>query len=106
MEPLKLIKVGSKGIQIENWQFFLTGIGFYKENIDGDFGPATLAATIKFQESVKLQPDGIVGNKSYGAAMLLNFQGIIDERKDKFSTNWPKKPKFSPLVSNEERQKV
>ncbi|MCP4857141.1 MAG: hypothetical protein GY903_21880 [Fuerstiella sp.] len=34
-------------------------------SIDGDFGPATQAALIRFQESKKLQPTGIAGPESW-----------------------------------------
>ncbi len=106
MEQLKLIRINSKGSLVKKWQYFLLGNGFYSGLVDGDFGPKTLQATIEFQEKYGLEPDGIVGNKSYGLAMQLGFAGIIDIRNDKSGANWPTKPVFKPLISNAERQRL
>ncbi len=106
MEPLKLIKLNSTGPLVTSWQFFLTGQGFYKDAVDGKFGPATRQATIEFQKTFNLQPDGIVGNKSFGAAMQLGFEGVVDNRKDKSGVDFPPKPDFSPLTSTAARQKI
>jgi len=41
--------------------------GMYNGSIDGDFGPATKAAVIKFQKSVGITADGKPGNKTLTA---------------------------------------
>lgn len=64
---LSQIKRGSKGKAVEVWQ---TIVG---ADADGDFGPATEAATIAFQKkafpSKKSEWDGIVGNKTWKAGL-------------------------------------
>lgn len=103
---MNLIKLGAKGEQVERWQYFLIGQGFeLKGGADGDFGPATFDATVKFQQKHGLQPDGVVGNKSYGMAMTLGFGGVTDVDKSKISQNWPAVPNdLTPLVGNAAKQ--
>lgn len=106
MEPLKLIRITSQGDEVARWQFFLRGLGLYENEVTDVFDEATKDATIAFQKKAGLQPDGIVGNKTYGAAMQLGFNGIIDDRTDKSSASFPPKPVFEPLVKNEQRQQL
>ena len=66
---LPMIKKGSKGSAVKTWQ---TIVG---TNADGDFGPATDAATRKFQKTHKdgsgraLDVDGIVGACTWQAGL-------------------------------------
>lgn len=106
MQTLKLIKINSTGPLVKSWQFFLIGQNFYKDDADGKFGPNTKAASIEFQKTHSLQPDGIVGNKSFGVAMQLGFEGVEDIRKDKSGAGWPAKPSFAPLSGNAARQRI
>jgi hypothetical protein len=106
MEPLKLIRINSSGPLVTSWQFFLLGQGHYEGTTDGIFDDEVREATIEFQKLHGLQPDGVVGNKTFGQAMILGFQGTIDIRTDKSGPDWPAPPNFKPLVGNEERQKV
>src|SRR5687767_8920685 len=106
MEPLKLIRINSSGPLVTSWQFFLLGQGHYEGTTDGIFDDEVREATIEFQKLHGLQPDGVVGNKTFGQAMILGFQGAIDTRTDKSGPDWPPPPNFKPLVGNEERQKV
>lgn len=106
MEPLKLIKINDQNELVRSWQFFLIGQGFYQGVADGVFGSVTKGATIEFQKKFNLQPDGIVGNKSFGIAMQLGFDGIVDNRMDTSSPAWPPKPSFQPLTSNQQRQQI
>lgn len=105
---MKIIKLGSTDREaVIDWQYFLIGQGLLEGSADGDFGPKTHAATVAFQRAHGLQPDGIVGNKSYGAAMQLGFPGAAsDDLTDKTSPNWPAKPSFPPLSTNAEREAV
>jgi len=54
-----LLKRGSNGDDVKKLQTRL-GLG-----ADGDFGPATEAAVIKFQKENGLTPDGVVGNGTW-----------------------------------------
>jgi hypothetical protein len=103
---LKLIRINSKGPLVTSWQFFLIGQQLYDGIADGNFTSEVQHATIEFQRINNLQPDGIVGNKTYGLAMQLGFDGTIDDRTDRSGADFPKPPSFQPLVSNEERAKV
>ncbi len=104
MEQLKLIKINSEGDIVKSWQFFLTGQGFFEGEVTGKFDAETKAATMLFQQKHNLQPDGIVGNKSFGMAMQLGFSGIIDDRTDKSGSEFPAKPAFACLAGNDERR--
>jgi hypothetical protein len=106
MEPLKLIRINSSGALVTSWQFFLLGQGLYEGVADGIFDQEVKDATIGFQTKHGLQPDGIVGNKTFGQAMILGFQGAVDTRTDKSGPDFPPRPDFKPLVGNTERQKV
>lgn len=58
---MKVLKLGSKGKEVEDLQRYL------KIKIDGDFGPKTETAVKKFQKDNKLTPDGVVGPKTWNA---------------------------------------
>jgi len=106
MLPLQLIRINSSGPLVTSWQFFLTGQSFYSGPVNGEFDDATQLATIEFQKKFSLQPDGIVGNKTFGAAMQLGFEGVEDNRSDKSGSGFPAPPDFPPLTSNAERQNL
>lgn len=57
--PVAEIQRGDSGDAVSVWQAVI-GI-----NVDGDFGPLTQAATIKWQTANGLKGDGIVGSKSW-----------------------------------------
>ena len=101
---MKILRTGSKGTYVKNWQNFLLGLGLYKGKVDGDFGPKTLAATIDFQKINRLTPDGIVGNRTIGAALLQGFKAFNDDYFDLKSINWPEKPFFKPVLSQQAKQ--
>lgn len=60
-----LLRVGSTGPGVQNWQRFLNE-SLYQDplSVDGAFGPKTERATRIWQGSVALTVDGIVGPKS------------------------------------------
>jgi peptidoglycan hydrolase-like protein with peptidoglycan-binding domain len=64
-KPLEVttIRRGSRGDSVKRWQ---TVLGL---NPDGNFGPATEAATKQWQASHGLNPDGVVGPKTWAAAL-------------------------------------
>ena len=57
--PGQPLREGSRGSDVQLWQEAL-GI-----TADGDFGPATAAATREWQQANGLTPDGIVGEQSW-----------------------------------------
>ena len=62
---MQTLKYGSKGEAVKEWQRIL---GFTGDDVDGDFGPKTLASTQQWQTQHKLVPDGVVGELTWGAA--------------------------------------
>ena len=64
--PRKLIKIGSKGKDVE---FLQKSLGTVE--VDGKFGPNTKAAVIVFQKANELDPDGIAGPKTWAAILKL-----------------------------------
>ncbi|ABC63680.1 N-acetylmuramidase domain-containing protein [Erythrobacter litoralis] len=61
--PQRVIRMGDKGQSVMHLQELL---GLTK---DGDFGPGTKSAVIKFQKKAKLHPDGIVGGQTWAALL-------------------------------------
>jgi hypothetical protein len=103
---MKVLKLGSTGNDVRQWQTFLTGQGFYQGLINGTFDEATKTASEAFQTAKGLFPDGKVGDKTVGAAMMSGFSLLTDDGVDKTSANFPAKPNFDPLVSNAAREQV
>ncbi len=94
---MRVIRKGDRGEDVKHWQNFLVGLGLL-DVADGVYGPKTKQGTIAFQKKFGLKPDGIVGNSTYGRAMVLGFFVVQkDESDDKESTNFPPKPDFKPL---------
>jgi hypothetical protein len=99
---MKILKQGSTGQFVVQWQIFLRGQG-YLLNSSGTFDEATDTATRQFQKKYQLQIDGIVGNQTLGKAALLGLELVeFSETDDGF----PAKPGFPPLVNNAARQKI
>ncbi len=63
------IKFRDKGLNVKSLQTYLAAANFYKGRIDHDFGEATLAAVIAFQQKNGLIPDGIVGDLTWEALL-------------------------------------
>jgi peptidoglycan hydrolase-like protein with peptidoglycan-binding domain len=62
-----VVKEGDRGYIVRRIQRVLAGLGLYPaEWIDGDFGPVTQKAVMKFQRKTRLKVDGIVGPITYG----------------------------------------
>ncbi len=99
LNNMETIRQGSKGSQVERWQFFLVGLGYTFIKADGDFGAKTQRATVDFQEKNGLGADGIVGEKTYIKAFYKGYN-----HKEAFE--YPGKPDFSPLVGNKSRAKI
>ena len=59
-----VLKIGDKGDWVKIAQARLV-INGYKIEVDGDFGPKTKEAVIKFQTSYGLKRDGIIGPKTW-----------------------------------------
>jgi peptidoglycan hydrolase-like protein with peptidoglycan-binding domain len=60
MATVKAIKYGMKGDDVSNLQTSLKNAG-YNVDVDGSFGPQTLAAVKQYQQANGLDADGMVG---------------------------------------------
>ena len=108
---MQVLHTGSHGDDVERWQLFLRGQDFDEVfelvEIDGIFGAATDRATRAFQRHYRLPVDGVVGNRTYGQAMLLGLDLLPDPGDAETGPNWPARPAhLQPLVSNQERMKI
>lgn len=103
---MKLLRLGVTGADVRKWQLFLTGQGLFSNPINGKFDEVTKTASETFQKQQGLEPDGKVGDKSIGAAMLLGFGLLSDNSDARDSINWPAKPGFQPLVNNAQRAQL
>lgn len=56
-----LLKIGSRGPEVENLQIDLTKLGYNTKGTDGIFGKNTEAALLAFQKDHSLTKDGIAG---------------------------------------------
>lgn len=97
---LKVLKLGSIGPVVTQWQVFLRGQGFTVE-ASGLFDPQTRAATEAFQARHKLDVDGVVANQSFGKAAMLGFE-LVDHTEAEAA--YPALPDFPPLANNADRQ--
>ncbi len=98
---LPILRKGSKGGPVELWQTFLIGRG-YAIVSDGDFGNRTHRATQRYQRSRSLKPDGVVGGRSYGAALQDGFSGVEVPGAD-----WPAPPTdLKPYSGNARRARA
>lgn len=64
---IRLLKIGDTGKDVKSLQrlLFADGYSVGPAGDDGDFGVQTEKAVIKFQKAHSLEPDGIVGEKTF-----------------------------------------
>lgn len=65
--PSTTLAPGDKGTQVAVLQRALARLGFSSGKADGVYGPATTSAVKRFQHSVALKADGILGSKTLRA---------------------------------------
>lgn len=97
---LQVLRKGSTGEAVRQWQLFLIGEGFLNEVADGIFGPVTADATCRYQKNRNLTSDGVVGSKTYAQAIQDGMAVVEDEEE------FPPRPDFSPLLGTSARQKI
>jgi peptidoglycan hydrolase-like protein with peptidoglycan-binding domain len=61
-EPV--LRTGSRGQEVKDLQSRLYTLGYYTDEFDGQFGPATQAAVKEFQKANGLDADGMVGSET------------------------------------------
>lgn len=104
---MQILRRGSEGDEVRRWQRFLVGQRLLESSADGVFGADTEKATRTFQRLTKGDVDGVVGPNTYAAAMQRGFDpGFTDPQGGVAGADWPPRPGFAPLVSNDERMRV
>jgi tetratricopeptide (TPR) repeat protein len=83
-----LLRQGSTGSAVSELQRDLNATGAQLA-VDGDFGPHTRAAVVGFQQGHALEPDGVVGDKTWGALESGGQQHNGQQQHD-FVDNEPK----------------
>ncbi|MDQ2097194.1 MAG: peptidoglycan-binding protein [Tychonema bourrellyi B0820] len=59
------LKFGNRGSEVRELQAALKLLGFYDDNVDGVFSQSTALAVSKFQETVGVTADGVVGQDTW-----------------------------------------
>jgi D-alanyl-D-alanine carboxypeptidase/Putative peptidoglycan binding domain len=70
------------------------------------FGEHTRDATVAFQKKYRLAVDGVAGQETLLRAAKLGLPLFDSPAADNTSANYPPRPSFPPLVTNEQRQTV
>jgi peptidoglycan hydrolase-like protein with peptidoglycan-binding domain len=65
----RMISRGMAGFDVSVLQFLLARHGFPTESLNSNFGPGTEEQVRRFQRSVGLTPDGVVGRKTRAALL-------------------------------------
>lgn len=71
-----LLKLGNKGVEVEDLQQKLIKINYLKGKVDGYFGKNTERAVLNFQNDNNLITDGIVGEETWN---LINIKSTTPE---------------------------
>jgi hypothetical protein len=78
-----VIKHGSFGERVRQWQNFLISAGYDIPFADGAFGPVTERETMKFQTTNGLKADGVVGNRTWSFVTTVSQNTPLSQK-------WPK----------------
>ena len=62
--PEPILRTGSRGEEVKTLQSRLYALGYYTDEIDGQFGAGTKTAVIEFQKANGLEADGMVGSET------------------------------------------
>jgi hypothetical protein len=102
-----ILKQGVSGDEVEAWNNFLVGRGYYWLTVNDQFTFDTFQATKDFQKEIGLEQNGEVNRETLLAAIKEGFpdSSAANDNTVIFGANWPPPPKFPPL-SYLERAKI
>ena len=91
------LKPGDTGQHIVEWQAFLSGLGYFRNEFYPRFGPKTERATKKFQQGHGLQVTGILDRATMAKARAMGWQGfdepgsgpVPDQAEGWMDNDWP-----------------
>ena len=77
----KTVRRGSTGPAVVKWQEILIGAGYslHPYRADGQFGQCTVTATVQWQTIKGLSIDGVVGPRTWGAALEFLLLSVFRE---------------------------
>src|SRR5262249_33098165 len=81
-DNMATFKLHDNNPDVKRLQTALQAAGFNPGDIDGDFGPGTLAAVVAFQKSKGLVPDGVAGVRTQAALGMIAVTNLPDITAD------------------------
>lgn len=99
MATVKAIKYGMKGDEVSNLQTTLKNAG-YDIDVDGSFGPQTLAAVKDYQQKNGLTVDGMVGPQTQAALFGGSTTGAPANTTPATGNNTPTSGNTTPATGN------
>jgi len=67
-----VLKLGSRGKLVSNVQSLMKVLGYLNTQPNGIYGTQTRAAVMQFQRANRINPDGVVGARTWMAIMRAN----------------------------------
>jgi peptidoglycan hydrolase-like protein with peptidoglycan-binding domain len=86
---MRILQQGSTGPDVQMWQNYLAGEGFYWLTVNGNFDDDTVQATRDWQRLHGLESSGSVDRFSYGKAIQDGLPVIDDPSGSETGPNWP-----------------
>ncbi len=80
-QDMPVLRQGEKQEAVYVLQEELKRLGFYQYEVDGNFGSGTKTSVVRFQQTVGLEADGIVGNETWLA--LRTYAGTSELSRGK-----------------------
>lgn len=75
----RVLRRGDFGLDVSVLQFLLTRRGFYSGALDGYMGPETTAALRRYQRSLHLSPDAVLGPSTLSAIALRDSVPVVTQ---------------------------
>ncbi len=95
---MPLLKIGSRGIYVQLLQSVLNRLGYGAGDVDGIFGVRTENAVRRFQRTVGITVDGVVGKNTWNALMPY-IDGYIEYSVRSGDTFWKLARSFGTTVN-------